>query len=93
MNSYLKKDTCMNPSDKLELNMALDSLRLSFNVYMDNSQWIENLSYGKGRQAGVRAIIFRIIIQEEYIRLLEYWFNSFYFVYLEPGVFDCYEIK
>lgn len=87
--AYLSKDSCMNLTDKTQLISSIDSLRTSFDFYLNSSQSIEYLSYGNGKQAGVRAMVHRIHLQNELIEYMKYWFGSFYFVYLEPGVWDC----
>lgn len=91
MNYYLKEDTCINVQRKQHFVEILDSLKKSFDVFLENAHEVESLSYGNGHQAGRRSLILKIIMQEQFIRYLEYWFNTMYYVYLEPGVIDCRE--
>lgn len=86
---YLNKDTCLSDLVKLNLVSNLDSLQNSYSSFLTYSQEVDNLSYGNGRQAGFRSLIYKISFQQEFISYLKYWFSSFYFVYLEPGVQIC----
>jgi len=83
---FLKNDTILDISLKNELIESLDSLNVTFVKYLESAQKIEYLSYGKGRQAGIRSLWLKIMFQEEFLKYLKYWANSFYYVYLEPGV-------
>jgi len=89
MRIYLEKSKCLRDEKKEILKISIDSLDYSFDLFLNSSQEIENFSYGRGSKAGTRSLIYRIVLQEDYIKYLKYWFNSFYYVYLEPGVIDC----
>ena len=91
MGMTLKKDTCLKVDDKDHLVESLDSLKLSFNHFLDSAHEVDYLSYGHGRQAGRRSLIFRIITQDNFLFYLRYWFSSWYYAYLEPGVFECHK--
>jgi len=86
---YLSKDECLKTDLKNTLIQDYDSLEVGWEMFLESTNHIEKLSYGRGHVGGLRSINMTIRFQRNFLEYLKFWANSLYYVFLESGVVPC----